>query len=325
MDRRHKLSRRFTARAIPRYAMLSVALLSGCAGPEARRATAPQAAGLPVFHREDMLWLQRISFGIDGASVAELHRLGRERYLDRQLSGPEAPLPPGVAADLGGLEIARTDPLRSLAEVAAQYKAINAMPDGADKEQARKALNEHGNQLAYEAMRRDLLRAVYSTSQLREQMVWFWLNHFSVYQYKANLRWLIGDYEERAIRPHALGQFKDLVLATLEHPAMLQYLDNSQNAAGHVNENYARELMELHTLGVGRRLHAAGRAAARAGPHRRRRQRRRMRRNSSREWQRLYRRSGAFEFNPARHDFGAQDVARAHHSRAADSPRSRTP
>jgi uncharacterized protein (DUF1800 family) len=47
------------------------------------------------------------------------------------------------------------------------------------------------------------------------------------------------------------GRFKDLVLATLEHPAMLQYLDNNQNAAGHVNENYARELMELHTLGVG--------------------------------------------------------------------------
>ena len=81
-------------------------------------------------------------------------------------------------------------------------------------------------------------------------MVWFWLNHFSVHQHKANLRWLVGDYEERAIRPHALGHFRDLVLATLEHPAMLQYLDNNQNAVGHINENYARELMELHTLGV---------------------------------------------------------------------------
>ena len=81
-------------------------------------------------------------------------------------------------------------------------------------------------------------------------MVWFWLNHFSVYPVKANLRWLVADYEERAIRPHALGHFRDLVMATLDHPAMLQYLDNAQNAAGHVNENYARELMELHTLGV---------------------------------------------------------------------------
>ena len=137
-----------------------------------------------------------------------------------------------------------------LAEVNAQNKAINAMPNGPDKEQARKALNERGNKLAYEAIRRELLRAVYSPSQLEEQMVWFWLNHFSVHQNKANLRWLVGDYEERAIRPHALGHFRDLVLATLEHPAMLQYLDNSQNAVGHINENYARELMELHTLGV---------------------------------------------------------------------------
>ena len=136
------------------------------------------------------------------------------------------------------------------AEVSAEYKRINAMADGADKEQARKTLNDAGNKLAYQAIREELLRAVYSPSQLQEQMVWFWLNHFSVHQYKANLRWLVGDYADRAIRPHALGHFKDLVLATLEHPAMLQYLDNSQNAVGHINENYARELMELHTLGV---------------------------------------------------------------------------
>ena len=79
--------------------------------------------------------------------------------------------------------------------------------------------------------------------------MWFWLNHFSVHEYKANLRWLVGDYADRAIRPHVLGHFKDLVLATLEHPAMLQYLDNNRNAVGHVNENYARELMELQPSG----------------------------------------------------------------------------
>jgi uncharacterized protein (DUF1800 family) len=177
------------------------------------------------------------------------------------------------------------------------------MPDGPDKEQARKALNDRGNKLAYEAIRRELLQAVYSPSQLQEQMVWFWLNHFSVHQYKANLRWLVGDYEEHAIRPHVFGHFRELVLATLEHPAMLQYLDNSQNAAGRINENYAREIMELHTLGVdagysqgdvqqlARVLTGVGinvGAAPKLKP----------------EWQSLYRRSGAFEFNPARHDFG---------------------
>ncbi|WP_163066650.1 DUF1800 family protein, partial [Acinetobacter baumannii] len=57
--------------------------------------------------------------------------------------------------------------------------------------------------------------------------------------------------EARAIRPYALGRFRDLLAATLSHPAMLRYLDNADNAAGHINENYAREIMELHTLGVG--------------------------------------------------------------------------
>jgi len=77
--------------------------------------------------------------------------------------------------------------------------------------------------------------------------VWFWLNHFSVHQYKANLRWLVGDYADRAIRPHALGHFKDLVLATLEHPPCSNTWTTAKTRR-HINENYARELMELHTL-----------------------------------------------------------------------------
>ncbi len=64
------------------------------------------------------------------------------------------------------------------------------------------------------------------------------------------MRALIGDYESQAIRPHALGHFRDLLSATLRHPAMLIYLDNVQNARDRINENYARELLELHTLGV---------------------------------------------------------------------------
>ena len=63
-----------------------------------------------------------------------------------------------------------------------EHKAINAMPDGPDRDAARKALNERGNRLAYEAVRSELLRATYSPDQLEEEMVWFWLNHFSVHQ-----------------------------------------------------------------------------------------------------------------------------------------------
>ena len=69
--------------------------------------------------------------------------------------------------------------------------------------------------------------------------------------HKANIRALAGGYEDEAIRPHAPGKFRDLLAATLRHPAMLRFLDNDQNASGRINENYAREIMELHTLGVG--------------------------------------------------------------------------
>src|SRR5580704_12568010 len=280
-------------------------LLAGCAA----RTDVARVPATPVkeMRREDTLWLERVSFGLDSASVEGYRQLGRERYLERQLHPGEPALPAPIAAEIAALEVAHADPSKSLADVNAQYKLINAMPDGTDKEQARKALNDRGNKLAYEAIRRDLLRDVYSPAQLQEQMVWFWLNHFSVFQYKANLRWLVGDYEERAIRPHVFGHFKDLVMASLQHPAMLQYLDNNQNAAGHINENYARELLELHTLGVGggysqqdvqelaRVLTGVG---INAGDQPRLKP----------ELRRMYVRSGAFEFNPARHDFGAKTL-----------------
>jgi uncharacterized protein (DUF1800 family) len=91
-------------------------------------------------------------------------------------------------------------------------------------------------------------------------MVDFWYNHFNVFAGKGLDRLWVGSFEEQAIRPHALGKFRDIVLATARHPAMLYYLDNTQNVAAGtrrpnggeagLNENYARELMELHTLGV---------------------------------------------------------------------------
>jgi uncharacterized protein (DUF1800 family) len=108
-----------------------------------------------------------------------------------------------------------------------------------------------------------LTRAVLSERQLEEVMVDFWFNHFNVYALKGPVRWMVPDYERQALRPHALGRFRDLVVATAQHPAMLYYLDNwlstrddfvlPPSRGGRklgLNENYARELMELHTLGV---------------------------------------------------------------------------
>jgi len=276
--------------------------LAACAAPPSRSGSATSADALAPLRRDDALWLERTSFGLDSTTVAHYRRLGRERYLEEQLQGGPEGLPAPIAAQIRDLMAQQADPEQRLKALQERRKTINAMGDGPEKEQARKALNDEGGQFAYQAMRLELLRAVYSPAQLHEQMVWFWLNHFSVFQYKADLRWLIADYEEHAIRPHALGRFRDLVLATLEHPAMLQYLDNSQNAVGHINENYARELMELHTLGVSggysqqdvqqlaRVLTGVG-VDAGAAPQ------------LKPEWRELYVRRGAFEFNPARHDF----------------------
>jgi uncharacterized protein (DUF1800 family) len=100
-----------------------------------------------------------------------------------------------------------------------------------------------------------LVRAVESGRQLQEVLVDFWFNHFNVFDGKGEDRWMVGAYERDAIRPHVFGRFRDLLEATASHPAMLFYLDNwtstkdGFNGRG-LNENYARELMELHTLGV---------------------------------------------------------------------------
>ena len=277
--------------------------LAACAAPASRSGSPNSVDTLAPLRREDAFWLERVSFGLESTTVADYLRLGRERYLEQQLHDPGEELPPPIAAQIQEINAHQSAPEQRLRALQERRKAINTMADGPEKDQARNSLNDEAGQSAYRAIRLELLPAVYSSAQLREQMVWFWLNHFSVFQYKADLRWLITDYEESAIRPYALGRFRDLVLATLEHPAMLEYLDNNQNAAGHINENYARELMELHTLGVNggysqqdvqqlaRVLTGVGVNAGSPPP-------------LKPEWRDLYLRRGAFEFNPARHDFG---------------------
>jgi len=169
VQQRRSAWRRLPARLQAALAVLPVATLLACSGSATRSDTgtgsaagraAGAAAALPVFHRDDMLWLERVTFGLDSVSVAEYRRLGRERYLDRQLASQDI-APPPIAAAIDSLEVTHADAQQLLIEVNTQNKAINAMPDGADKDQARKALNDRGNKLAYEAARRELLRAVY--------------------------------------------------------------------------------------------------------------------------------------------------------------------
>ena len=215
-------------------------------------AATPALATDKPLSRDDIAWLQRVGFGIDSVELSDYRKLGRVRFLDEQLADHVGDtLPPDIAAMIKSYEAINTP----LTELAAQFRdsrqSIQAMPDGDAKIAAKKALRVHGRELAMEAQQTELLRAIYGTDQLKEQMVWFWLNHFSVYAAKGGVHVGAADYEENVIRPHALGKFRDLLLATLESPAMLQFLDNAKNVKGKTNENYARELMELHTLGVG--------------------------------------------------------------------------
>jgi uncharacterized protein (DUF1800 family) len=119
---------------------------------------------------------------------------------------------------------------------------------------------QYANQRAFEALQAEkLLRAVYSERQLEEVLVDFWFNHFNVDARKIEERPVTAAYEREVIRPHVLGRFRDLLGATAKSPAMLFYLDNWMSAAPAaaktgpprgLNENYGRELLELHTLGV---------------------------------------------------------------------------
>jgi uncharacterized protein (DUF1800 family) len=118
--------------------------------------------------------------------------------------------------------------------------------------------------VAFDLSEGKLYRAILSNRQIEEQLVDFWYNHFNVFLDKGADRYLVPTYEREAIRPHVLGKFRDLLQATAQSPAMLFFLDNwesvgpdtsprrgnAQRPARGLNENYARELMELHTLGV---------------------------------------------------------------------------
>jgi len=215
----------------------------------------PATAPLPKVSASDeatqLRWLDRVAWGANTSSSRELARAGLPAWLRGQLHPGPAVLPAEAQAQIDAMTISRTPMAQIAGDIVAKRRTIDALPDEEQKKAARRDYQQSLSILEREAQRRFVLRALYSPNQLQEQMTWFWVNHFNVNGRKNNLRALVGDYEENAIRPHALGRFRDLLGATLRHPAMLRYLDNAQNAANRLNENYARELMELHTLGVG--------------------------------------------------------------------------
>jgi uncharacterized protein (DUF1800 family) len=272
---------------------------------------APMAAVPKSMSRGELRWLDRVTFGVDNETVARYRTLGRDKFLDEQLHPPAAD-PKELAELIGAMPISQRTAEAQVRASRAELQRISTLPSDVERLPARTALNQAANEALYETSKRHLMRALRSPSQLREQMTWFWMNHFSVFSGKANARWTLAEYEDR-VRSGALGRFSDLVMATLTSPAMLEYLDNAQSAANKVNENYARELMELHTLGVSggpsgstytqqdvqelaRVLTGAGLNATDTAP------------KLAPARQAQYIRRGMFEFNPARHDFGPKTL-----------------
>jgi len=231
--------------------------------------------------------LNRLGFGPRPGQVEQIEKTGLENWIQTQLH-PENIGDPVVDARLAqfpalGLSAAglldqyppqdiaakrlgmKVDEYQKhLQELAKQPGGMNSLPF---KDQ---------NEIVNELMEAKMIRAVYSERQLAEQLSDFWFNHFNIFVYKDTDRWYLIPYERDAIRPHVLGKFRDLLEATAKSPAMLFYLDNSSSADPHafdrlkqhpvrarpgeklpplgskrgLNENYGRELMELHTLGV---------------------------------------------------------------------------
>ncbi|GAB2575107.1 DUF1800 domain-containing protein [Ramlibacter solisilvae] len=198
--------------------------------------------------------LNRLGFG---PRPGELDAVGKDPrgWMERQLRPQELALPATLIARLDESKFTTPDPLPAVRDYVQRIRENQKA--GADDSKPENPVRLLVRSYQLPAVESRLFRALESPRQLEETMVDFWFNHFNVFQGKGFLRMLAGHYEHSAIRPHAMGRFRDLLVATAHHPAMLYYLDNWQSvgpqgqARGRgLNENYARELMELHTLGV---------------------------------------------------------------------------
>ena len=270
------------------------------------------ASGLAAQSRDIDLPLpalvDRLTWGATSAELAQARQLGARKYILKQLKpDPSATLPEPVRRHISALSISKLSAQDALIGVRRYQVQVNLMPDGPQKTEGLKEVRRKTRARLQEAAQRATWRALYSPNQLHEQMSWFWFNHFNIYGDKGLVGAVIDDYEDRAIRPYALGKFRDLLEATMRSPAMLIYLDNQRNRHEQVNENYARELMELHTLGLqggysqkdvqelARILTGMGVLYNKQPPR------------LSSDLSRQLVHQGAFLFNPAQHDFGTKN------------------
>lgn len=193
--------------------------LASALGPASAHAAAPQREVSPELHL-----LRRTGWGVRAGDLERLQRLGHEAYLDAQLEPESVP-----------------DPLADA--FMAKNKVLSA-----DLQTLREAADRDYRRLMEKALWARIYRAATSERGLYERMVEFWTDHLNVPIPDLLVDKIIDDRE--VVRKHALGRFSSLLYASATSPAMLSYLDNASSSKEYPNENYARELLELHTLGV---------------------------------------------------------------------------
>jgi uncharacterized protein (DUF1800 family) len=255
---------------VPAFLGITIGACSAVA-PRAVSLPSPAAVAARDLSEEEQARhaLDRLAFGPRPGDVERVRTTGVDRWIARQLE-------PEHLRDDEGQRIVAALPLASTAPAA----ALDGLRNVSQRDTvARRAARQRAAEVSRQLQVARVARAVASEKQLQEVLVDFWANHFSVFAGKGQVRLYVAQYEQDAIRPHVLGHFRDLLGAVAHSPAMLFYLDNWRSAADSLhptlagtvarrgrrafarqpqapprprglNENYARELLELHTLGV---------------------------------------------------------------------------
>lgn len=208
-------------------ALVALAALSACRSDLGADQASARTTEPPTLNPSQWLAANRAMFGPRGDDLARLAAMSADAIVEEQLA----------------YERLDTSPAEQ------RIDAVDGLRDRLNADPAALA-DDKRRDIYLDLSQATLLRAVYSGAQLYELMVDFWSNHFNIFFQKNADAFLKTTDDREVIRPHAMGKFRDLLSASAHSPAMLIYLDNQTNRKGSPNENYARELMELHTLGV---------------------------------------------------------------------------
>jgi uncharacterized protein (DUF1800 family) len=269
-------SRRALVRAAG-AAALSSAIASRATAASAQVGSGPHRRAGPAPAGELRFLVDRITNGWSSAEWARAESLGYSAYLEEQLN-------PAAIAENPAL-LGLLAPFTTLGMTSKQLYDAYFGPGA----------TLFGGTVLDELEEAAILRGALSNRQLFERMVEFWTDHFNVTHGDGQVRWLKTTEDRDVIRVHALGNFRDLLGADAKSAAMLFYLDNYRNFASAPNENYARELMELHTLGVGNYTENDVREVARCF-------------TGWQYWNQNAANHGDFRYNAAQHDNGSKTL-----------------